>query len=818
MQTMRNSYQDTTCLRLLYLVSLFLLFVVSVYSQSTPQPTQVSGTNAVTYDNGTSTYKFTLNSTVLYEYSLLKGGSFNALRARVSPTTTFLPSNFGGVKAILGGQERTPWDVGVTFKLLSNSLLSGDTVLAYWAMIYGVDTCKYKYKLKMAGRTLITIVEADSTSPTSTKASGFDLDRCEEAANPMVLGVPYLTLFNLLLADSVYTSFFFDWEVTNASESYPKNATYSATSKHYAQGVLYHQKTNGIMNRLKEKIYLTFSPNIEDVLPNIPNPVSPYLSASANRIVWDYWESFGKLTKAPYRHLDSLWNNGIRNIWLLIHVWQRMGYDNQLPDITPATLYNDPNFGGQDSLISIINNVKGKGYLVGLHENYFDIDDNSPTYSNDGGSQIIVAKNSGGNPLKNGTRSWGAGYWLIKPSKAAHYIRANYNGDLWSHFGLKDYPTNSSFLDIHSSVDPSKAVDYEATELNAALIRQPLSLYRALGDTLRNIHQGPVSGEGRNHLLYLGYFDDVEAQINSGDTLHFGFRSPLLVDFDLRKLHPKALVHGVGYYQRFYASSDYGQNWNTLSREDVMSYIATELAYGHGSFIPSPGRTYSLIDNSKLEQKHVFPMQKAYVNTTPSQILYNHAGTMLTSSDYIRTYSASYDDTTSNDFMSQVRIEYSNGVVVCVNRHPRLSWTVNVGISGGWFDYHTSTALDTGISSSTTFLLPSRNGWVCYDPSHSLRKSSIHSERNPVEFQLSQNYPNPFNPSTRINYALATSSRVVLKVYDVLGREVAILVNGNQDAGYKSVSFNASSLPSGVYFYRLQAGSFVEVKKMLLMK
>jgi hypothetical protein len=88
----------------------------------------------------------------------------------------------------------------------------------------------------------------------------------------------------------------------------------------------------------------------------------------------------------------------------------------------------------------------------------------------------------------------------------------------------------------------------------------------------------------------------------------------------------------------------------------------------------------------------------------------------------------------------------------------------------------------------------------------------------PTEFSLSQNYPNPFNPSTTINYQLPTFSFVSLKVYDILGREVATLVNEEKKAGYYSVEFNANKLSSGIYFYRMQAGKYVETKKLLLMK
>jgi hypothetical protein len=81
-----------------------------------------------------------------------------------------------------------------------------------------------------------------------------------------------------------------------------------------------------------------------------------------------------------------------------------------------------------------------------------------------------------------------------------------------------------------------------------------------------------------------------------------------------------------------------------------------------------------------------------------------------------------------------------------------------------------------------------------------------------------QNYPNPFNPSTTIRYELPKSSPVELSVYDMLGREVSVLVDERQDAGIHEVKFDATGLSSGVYLYRLQAGDFNSVKKLLVLR
>jgi hypothetical protein len=88
----------------------------------------------------------------------------------------------------------------------------------------------------------------------------------------------------------------------------------------------------------------------------------------------------------------------------------------------------------------------------------------------------------------------------------------------------------------------------------------------------------------------------------------------------------------------------------------------------------------------------------------------------------------------------------------------------------------------------------------------------------PDKFSLYQNYPNPFNPNTRISYSIPEQSNVSLKIYDILGNEVQTIINRLQPAGKYTIEFKSAGLASGVYFYRIQAGSFSEVKKMLILK
>lgn len=122
----------------------------------------------------------------------------------------------------------------------------------------------------------------------------------------------------------------------------------------------------------------------------------------------------------------------------------------------------------------------------------------------------------------------------------------------------------------------------------------------------------------------------------------------------------------------------------------------------------------------------------------------------------------------------------------------------------------------SGVIDSFTNISANQLLTVYEDSTTTIAGESNHDLPNIIS--LGQNYPNPFNPSTTINFRIPRSSDVTMKVYDVLGKEVVTLVDGNEEPGYKSVQWNAANVSSGVYYYRLIAGEFTQTKKLILMK
>jgi parallel beta-helix repeat protein len=147
--------------------------------------------------------------------------------------------------------------------------------------------------------------------------------------------------------------------------------------------------------------------------------------------------------------------------------------------------------------------------------------------------------------------------------------------------------------------------------------------------------------------------------------------------------------------------------------------------------------------------------------------------------------------------------------------------------TGGTGDYHlinSSPAIDAGSGDDAPSIdkdgvaRPQGSGWDLGAYEYSDATSVETSKDSPEKFALYQNYPNPFNPTTTISWQSPVSSFQTLKVYDILGNEVAILVNEEKPAGEYDISFDGIGLPSGVYIYQLISGNYIQTRKMLLLK
>ncbi len=164
--------------------------------------------------------------------------------------------------------------------------------------------------------------------------------------------------------------------------------------------------------------------------------------------------------------------------------------------------------------------------------------------------------------------------------------------------------------------------------------------------------------------------------------------------------------------------------------------------------------------------------------------------------------------------LESISIEFSD---VLMNNYSNHFWAIESGnlLNGSIDEFDIVTDVETGTNVFQNINLTAYETGIFNITQWA---TSSENQESPIAYKLNQNYPNPFNPNTVISYQLAENSNVTLKVFDVTGREVAVLENGFRNAGNHTVNFDASTLSSGIYFYRLEAGDFVETRKMMLIK
>ncbi len=739
---------------------IFFGLITGIAAQNSCQPLspRIKFTNSTDFNFATGLFKFNYQGTdgnLLFTYNPSGSAAFSSIYCTVNNTYTFNPS-LGGVAIGVGGKDIYPWTAGVHFSL-QETKAAGDTLFVKWKMMYDTAYLFLNYSMYIAARTLVVDISAEQAN-----ASILTFDRTYNTKNPKIVPIPYYTNGNILYTsdnsgNNVFVSLFLDWEKTTASEIYPQDIVYSDNSVFYAQYARYLPNTTGQRPLLKERFYLSVSPSLPDVLPHIPNPVSRYKSVSSSKLVMDNWEwrGFG----AVLNDLTMCHLAGINKLWPIIHVWQKGGFDNMYPDVLPA----NASFGGNDALQRLSDSCRQYGYLFSLHENYCDFYPNSSFYNTG-----EVSLNTDGLVKKAWyNTSTSIQSYQMKPSATSKYI------DLFAPQIHSLFATKAAFLDVHSAANPTYMVDYDAFAPGNASYQQTIFFNRQAASSLRNYHEGPVSGEGNHHFVYAGYFDDFEAQINTGKQnsgFWQGSRLPLLVDFNLRKIHPLMCMHGVGYYERFFSYADGSSYFHKFPIDSALIYIATELAYGNGGFIPFRERTTDFLQLARIEYNQVLPAQMAYANANVLSITYDDNGTEMSVSDYIARHPYTFDDIGNTGFMGKVKVVYDNGTIVYVNRHPTLQWQLSVPGMNYSYNFH---ALINGIDSlgigenpvaSGAWLLPPNSGWLVISPS-----GGNIPETDSLQFLV---FPNPVKDKMHLIVPNAEGHKMQLVFYNLCGQKV----------------------------------------------
>lgn len=478
------------------------------------------------------------------------------------------------------------------------------------------QSARVTQRIRCVGKSLVVEV----TSPDPAVAS-FTGPQIGAAAWRRDVWIPYLQTgrVSYLSDQSLYVGSVLDW-------------TTSEASRHDRVTALYEPLSDGSRNALRETAVVSVSPFLGEVLPNIPNEASPYREELARRVVVDDWMSnFAALREA----LEMYDRYGVRDLFVQVHAWQNGGYDAKLPDVLPA----NASMGGDEEMLKLSQTAKRLGYRFGVHENYVDIYPDAPSWD-----EALVPRDAKGEMVKawynEGTRIQSYAYRAdaIVPTAARVTPQVH-----------QRYGTTGAFIDVHSSVPPWFHVDFTAGNEVAGRFHPVWEAHRALWQLFREVHQGPVMGEGHSHFFWAGLVDGAEAQVIGGEYHR------VLPDFDLLKIHPLVLNHGMGYYERW-LNEGYSagiQSRMALVRAD--KYRSQEILYGHAGFIGSPWETEPRL--SVKEAWMMAPLQSAYGATPVERIEYRVAGQWVDASTALAVGETNV-----------IRVVYSSGLSIVANQ------------------------------------------------------------------------------------------------------------------------------------------------------
>jgi alpha-L-fucosidase len=440
--------------------------------------------------------------------------------------------------------------------------------------------------------------------------------------------VPYLfaTHVYYLPAQGAFASMFIDFTRSNGSYLDEGIATYE-------------RKTDGTRNPAYELCLFTTSYEFPEILPNIPWKPSPYLGQISDRIVFDIWGGHLAQDAEWVRELSTY---GVSRAVMLKHVWQRYGYDSHLPTTVPA----NEQLGGEEGAIALSDACGEAGWLFALHENYIDFYPKSHEWN-----EREVALNPDGTMRKawfnagTGEQSYAYKNWAM-----AKYAR------IYSHEIHRRYRTTAGFYDVNSCAPPWLHLDYDADEKDAAMLSGRTKGNIELFGVGHEAHKGPLFGEGWQHFWWAGLVDGVEAQVDRKEW------APWVLDFDMLKIHPQQVNHGMGYWERW--QEDPEGYWQGMpSPEKLDKYRAMELAFGHAGFVPTG--LWHALDWVLKEYYLVRPVQARYCTSKVRRILHEVDGELVPSSIAL-ALDLPFD---------RVFIEYESGLRIWVNAGDK-AWEV----------------------------------------------------------------------------------------------------------------------------------------------
>jgi hypothetical protein len=598
------------------------------------------------------------DATVTYEYRPAKG-KLGELTVSVNGGAPYRPMKGGGVRFSDSAKGEVPEG-----KLISASL-DGDTVMAK----FQVGSQIVDYQLQLWQKSLVLDVWCDGG-----KAIELDFGKVSGVQTPKLITVPYITYGGanprvVLSGDRskpVFTSIWFDWYRTNASEPYAASEPeVTGETAEINGGMRYIAKTDGERNNMYERIFLTNSPVYEETLPTIANPPS-LRQREGKQVLWTV--TAPSTFQADHERSRQIRSYGLDKIMQHSHevTWRDEGDSNTMK------LKSSPLKGGDAMLQWYIKAQNSLGWLQGVYSNYTDFCTVNTNWDPDHVQRL---------PDGEWRRAWPRNY-ALKPSKAVEFDEY-YAKRIKEKFGVK-----MSYTDVHTAVSPWRYCDFDARVPGAATMA---ATFYAYGQLLLNDQRvyGPTQSEATYQWLYAGLESGSYGWVY---TKHNLLTEPLDVAFQVMKIHPLEADYGMGYTHYYLQQIDPEWLTSPKKREYLDLFLATTIGYGNMGWLAKewwPKDSDFGVEALARSYYMMQQLQQQYAFVPPLKIEYaDGSGKMLTASQAHGT-GAIAD--------SRLHVEYANGTHVYVNRSAKGEWTVKdhqgrpvkLPVSG-WLVYNSS--------------------------------------------------------------------------------------------------------------------------------
>jgi len=577
------------------------------------------------------------DATVVYAYEPVKG-DLGEITARVNDGPAFKPAAAGGIRFVDTPQGRV-----AAGELVEAGVADGVVHARFRLGSHLVD-----YELRLWQKSLVL----DAWCPGGA-ATELSFGRVSGVSAPKLITVPYITYSSsnprVLMsggeAKPVFTSVWFDWYRSNASEPYfladPKVMSDGAAIN---GGMRYLAKTDGSRNDLYERIFVTTSPVYEETLPTIANPPS-LRQEEGKRVLWTVAGEFETFPK-DYERCRRIRSYGLDKVMQHSHeiTWRNEGDSNTMK------LHAAPQKGGDAKLAWYVKAQNDLGWLQGVYTNYCDFNPVNTNWNPDHVQRM---------PDGEWRRAWPRNY-ALKPAKAVEFDEY-YARRIKEKFGVR-----MSYTDVHTAVGPWQFCDYDARVPGAGTFA---ATFYAYGQLLRNDQRvyGPTQSEGTYQWLYAGLTSGSYGWVYTPVNL---LTHPLDVSFMLRKIHPLECDYGMGSTPYYLEQIDRQWAKSPKRPEYIDLYLATTIAYGNMGWLateldPSEPFAVAAMARSYYVMQQ---LQQQYAFVPPKVIAYADGAGKFESPSQAHATGAIAD--------SRLHVVYENGTEVYVNRSSTGPWTV----------------------------------------------------------------------------------------------------------------------------------------------